>query len=312
MEKFKLFSVFMALVLGLAVTVHAATYRLGDVAYSFNKTNSTTKTANYTVTTSDSEVKVTCSSANITITLPSVSSTRPGNKAYKILKTDSTTYAVIVTPATGDTIGGESTRYLTMQNDYMVIWTGPGNDWNIAYESPLVAEDYEAGTVTVPNITVNGTQTQSGSATIAGTLTVTGAGGAVFDAQSTITIKGGDIIAEGDTADAYETTVTFADPTADVTVTVPASTSAVVVSSLTTNSPDVANSVTGASNGLVYEGATADAYETTVSATDPTADRAIVLPNGAGTVVLGNQAATQTFTVMTTTINGILRNILYY
>ena len=37
---------------------------------------------------------------------------------------------------------------------------------------------------------------------------------------------------------------------------------------------------------IVFEGATADAYETTLAVTDPTADRTITLPNASGTVAL--------------------------
>jgi len=39
---------------------------------------------------------------------------------------------------------------------------------------------------------------------------------------------------------------------------------------------------------LTFEGATADAYETTLAVTDPTADRTITLPNAEGTVALTN------------------------
>ena len=37
---------------------------------------------------------------------------------------------------------------------------------------------------------------------------------------------------------------------------------------------------------LVFEGATADAFETTLTVADPTADRTITLPNQTGTVAL--------------------------
>jgi hypothetical protein len=37
---------------------------------------------------------------------------------------------------------------------------------------------------------------------------------------------------------------------------------------------------------IVFEGATADAFETTLTVTDPTADRTITLPNTSGTVAL--------------------------
>ena len=43
---------------------------------------------------------------------------------------------------------------------------------------------------------------------------------------------------------------------------------------------------------IVFEGATADAYETTLTVTDPTADRTITLPNSTGTVTLsGNPSS---------------------
>ena len=38
---------------------------------------------------------------------------------------------------------------------------------------------------------------------------------------------------------------------------------------------------------IIFEGATADAYETTLTVTDPTADRTITLPNSTGTVTVG-------------------------
>lgn len=46
--------------------------------------------------------------------------------------------------------------------------------------------------------------------------------------------------------------------------------------------------------GVVFEGTTADAFETTLTATDPTADRTITLPNASGTVTLDGVASTLT------------------
>ena len=45
-----------------------------------------------------------------------------------------------------------------------------------------------------------------------------------------------------------------------------------------------------AANAVVFEGATADAYETTLTITDPTADRTITLPNASGTVAVSASA----------------------
>lgn len=99
---------------------------------------------------------------------------------------------------------------------------------------------------------------------------------------------------EGATANAFETTLTVTDPTADRTFTLPDGSGTAMVSSLATNAPDVADSVWGASNGLVFEGATADAYETTITPTDPTADRTVTIPDASGTVSL-NCTATHNY-----------------
>jgi hypothetical protein len=50
----------------------------------------------------------------------------------------------------------------------------------------------------------------------------------------------------------------------------------------------------GAAGSLVFEGSTADTFETTLAVVDPTADRTITLPNATGTVPLLSLA--QTFT----------------
>lgn len=50
---------------------------------------------------------------------------------------------------------------------------------------------------------------------------------------------------------------------------------------------------------VVFEGATADDFETTLTATDPTADRTITLPNVTGTVVTTGDTGTVTSTMIT-------------
>jgi hypothetical protein len=60
---------------------------------------------------------------------------------------------------------------------------------------------------------------------------------------------------------------------------------------------------------IVFEGATADDYETTVTVTDPTADRTITLPNATGTVVLKDTTDTLTnksVSLTTNTVTGTL------
>lgn len=83
---------------------------------------------------------------------------------------------------------------------------------------------------------------------------------------------GGTVLLEGTTQDAFETTVTLVDPTADRTITLPDSDGTVALNPY------------GAS--IEFEGATANDYETTVTVVDPTADRTITVPDATGTVRL--------------------------
>ncbi len=59
-----------------------------------------------------------------------------------------------------------------------------------------------------------------------------------------------------------------------------------------------ANFTLGKSSDLVFEGDTDDAYETTLTVTDPTADRTITLPNVTGTVVTTGDTGTVTSTMI--------------
>jgi len=59
-----------------------------------------------------------------------------------------------------------------------------------------------------------------------------------------------------------------------------------VGTTLISGSAEAANSIKLVSGTLIFEGSTANAFETTISVTDPTADRTITFPDAAGTVVL--------------------------
>ena len=55
-------------------------------------------------------------------------------------------------------------------------------------------------------------------------------------------------------------------------------------------------------NAFVFEGATDDAHETTLTTVDPTADRTISLPNATGTLVLNDNSATLTNKTLTSAV----------
>ena len=93
---------------------------------------------------------------------------------------------------------------------------------------------------------------------------------------------GTNIVFEGATADAFETTLQVIDPTADRTITLPNATGTVIT---TGNLSDITN-IGVFTSTITMEGSTADAFELTLSAGDPTADRTITFPDLTGTVQL--------------------------
>ena len=82
--------------------------------------------------------------------------------------------------------------------------------------------------------------------------------------------------------------VTIGHTTSEVTV----ADNLTVTGNLTVNGTNtIVDTVTmNAANAIIFEGATADAHETTLTITDPTADRVITLPNTTGTVLLTTAA----------------------
>ena len=133
------------------------------------------------------------------------------------------------------------------------------------------------------------------------------AGTSVFETKITF---------EGATDDAYETVLAITDPTADRTITFPNATGTVSTTTATetltnktltsptinggtfsgtfTGTQDLTGVVLSGASPLVFEGATDDGYETTLTFTDPTADRVITMPNATDTLV--GKATTDTFT----------------
>jgi len=121
---------------------------------------------------------------------------------------------------------------------------------------------------------------------------------------------------EGATDDSFETVLSMTDPTADRTYTFPDANGDVVLADSTdtftnktltsptinggtfsgtfTGTMDISGSVLSGASPLVFEGASADAHETTLAFVDPTGDRVVSLPNATDTLV--GKATTDTLT----------------
>ena len=121
---------------------------------------------------------------------------------------------------------------------------------------------------------------------------------------------------EGATDNSFETVLSMTDPTADRTYTFPDANGDVVLvtdtqtltnktltsptinggtfSGTFTGTMDISGSVLSGASPLVFEGASADAHETTLAFVDPTGDRVVSLPNATDTLV--GKATTDTLT----------------
>jgi hypothetical protein len=128
-----------------------------------------------------------------------------------------------------------------------------------------------------------------------------------IDQSSTVNPAfGSSIVFEGATANDFETTLAVTDPTADRTITLPDSTGTVVLADGSGNvtvsgnltvsgTTTTINSTTiNATTGIVFEGNTANDFETTLTVTDPTADRTVTFQDATGTVVLRDSTDTLT------------------
>jgi hypothetical protein len=103
---------------------------------------------------------------------------------------------------------------------------------------------------------------------------------------------GTSIVFEGATADSYETTLQVTDPTADRTITLPNVDGTVIT---TGNLSDITN-IGVFTSTITMEGSTANDFELTLSAGNPTADRTITFPDATGTVALTTDIAAGTVT----------------
>ena len=115
--------------------------------------------------------------------------------------------------------------------------------------------------------------------------------------SETLTIAGGTGI---DTSGSSNTITVAVDSTV-ATLTGSQSLTNKTLTAPTINTPTITNltatNLTLTDSSIVFEGATADAHETTLTVVDPTADRTITLPNETGTLITSASAATNAFSI---------------
>lgn len=253
-----------------------------------------------------------------------------------------------------------------------------------SFKKPTVADDedvwggYLNETIDLIDDVLDGTTPVTGIDINSGTIDNVVIGGATAAAGSftSVTIEGSNVVFEGATADAFETTLTVTDPTADRTFTLPDATGTAAIidvagvleneshtATLKLNSTNSGESrvelktfqfgafgfdlwdfevdpsntdnntilnfkvdgetiavmsgtdysgektlaVTNleVAGDIILEGSTADAFETTLTVTDPTADRTITLPDTTGTVAVYSADGTSG-QVLTTNGSGVL------
>jgi len=145
----------------------------------FNSRSTTAVTANYSVLISDETLDVTCSSAGITLSLPSINTLSAGligKRCYFITKKDSTAYKVTISPFTGETIGGAASLVLASANDYVMIESDLTGSWFIREESEYsVSDTTPSVTLMVGDITMPNDLAVGENLAVTGTVAVTGA-----------------------------------------------------------------------------------------------------------------------------------------
>jgi len=121
----------------------------------------------------------------------------------------------------------------------------------------------------------------------AGAVTLQGVTNIGNSTTNDIVLNGSNLVFEGLVANAFETSLTAVEPTGDRTITLPNVDGTVI----TTGNLEFPTNLNLSQNAnIVFEGSTDDAYETTLTVADPTADRTITLPNQNGTIAMVDDA----------------------
>jgi len=124
--------------LRLIKSVLQTTFPTASRAFRFESISST-KSANYSVVSSDDRalIRMSASGASRTVNLPSTSSVGTGF-TVSIIKTDRTSNAVTIDGNGSETINGETTIKLENWQDSVTLWTNGSNWWAVYHNSKNV------------------------------------------------------------------------------------------------------------------------------------------------------------------------------
>ena len=223
--------------------------------------------------------------ADRTITLPDASGTVALTSDIPAVNN-----GVLTLGVSGNGLSGSGSFTANQGNGTSFTVTSNATDANTP--STIVYRDssgnFSAGTITA---------SLSGNASTATALqTARTINGVSFDGTSNITITASNpnalTIGTGLSGTSY-------DGSSAVTVAIDSTVATLTGTQTLTNKTISSPVITG--TGIIFEGSTADDFETTLTVVDPTADRTITLPDISGTVITTGDTGTVTSTMLTTT-----------